>query len=148
MKVIMRQSVKGVGNAGEIKNVSDGYARNFLLPRGLAVEADVAAVRSLEEQRKSSEKKEARELADAKTLQVEIEGFTLNYAVNAGEGGRLFGSVTSKDLADQLARAGIKVDRRKIVLDEPIRQLGEYCVDIRLHSQVVAKLKVVVSAGK
>jgi len=144
VKVILQQNVKGIGTAGEIKDVSDGYARNFLLPRGLAVVADANAVKNLEKQRESAGKKEAKELASSLELQSKIQATSLDYTANAGEGGRLFGSVTSKDIADQLARTGIKVDRRKIQMDEPIRQLGEYQVEIRLHPQVTAKLKVVV----
>ena len=146
MKVILKQKVKGIGDVGEIKEVSDGYARNFLLPKGLAVIADANAVKSLEKQRESAEKKGERELAQSKSLQKKIEDLTMDYIANAGEGGRLFGSVTSKDIADQLARNGIKVDRRKILMDEPIRQLGECKVDIRLHPQVVATLKINVKA--
>lgn len=147
MRVILKQQVKGVGSAGDVKDVSDGYARNFLLPRGLAVEADETAIRTLEQKRRSTEKKEARELAEAKELQAIIQAKSLDYAVNAGEGGRLFGSVTSKDIADQLARTGVRVDRRKLMLEEPIRQLGEYQVEIRLHPEVTAKLKIKVTTG-
>jgi large subunit ribosomal protein L9 len=147
MKVILKQKVKGIGEPGQIKEVSDGYARNFLLPKGLAVLADANTIRSLEQQRNSAEKKDARELAQSQELQKKIEAITLEYTANAGEGGRLFGSVTSKDIGDEMARKGIKVDRRKIQLAEPIRQLGEYTVDIRLHPQVTATLKLVVKAG-
>lgn len=148
MRVILKQQVKGVGSAGDVKDVSDGYARNFLLPRGLAVEADETAIKTLDQKRRSAEKKEARELAEAKELQAKIQAIELDYAVNAGEGGRLFGSVTNKDIADQLARSGLKIDRRKLMLEEPIRQLGEYQVEIRLHPEVTAKLKIKVAAGK
>lgn len=148
MRVILKQQVKGVGSAGDVKDVSDGYARNFLLPRGLAVEADETAIKTLDQKRRSAEKKEARELAEAKELQAKIQAMELDYAVNAGEGGRLFGSVTNKDIADQLARSGLKIDRRKLMLEEPIRQLGEYQVEIRLHPEVTAKLKIKVAAGK
>jgi len=94
------------------------------------------------QQKESAERKGAKELASSETLRTKIEDLTLEYTANAGEGGRLFGSVTGKDIADQLARMGIKVDRRKIQMEEPIRQLGEYQIDIRLHPQVTAKLQV------
>lgn len=147
LKVILKQKVKGVGEAGEVKQVSDGYARNFLLPKGLAVIADANALKDLKQKQESTLKKDAKELAEAKGLQSRIEATKLELKANAGEGGRLFGSVTSKDVGDELARVGIKVDRRKIQLDEPIRQLGEYAIDIKLHPQVSAQLKVVVKAG-
>lgn len=146
MKVILQQKVKGIGNPGDIKEVSDGYARNFLFPKGLAITADANALKSLEQKRETAEKKDARELAQSKDLQVKLNDTALSFAVKAGEGGRLFGSVTGKDIADQLTRKGFKVDRRKIILDEPIRQLGEYQVEIRLHTQVTAKLKIIVNA--
>jgi len=146
VKVILKAKVKGIGNAGEVKDVSDGYARNFLLPRGLAVEADANALKNLEQQRESASKKDARELTNSKELQRAIEAAPIKYTAKAGEGGRLFGSVTSKDIADELARKGIKVDRRKILLNEPIRQLGNFELDIRLHPQVTAKLRLTVEA--
>lgn len=146
MKVILKQNVKGVGKAGEVKDVSDGYARNFLLPRNLAVIADAGALKKLAQEQESASKREARELSRSKEIQKQIEEMQLRYTAKAGEGGRLFGSVTSKDIADQLARQGVKVDRRKIHLDEPIRQLGEFELEIRLHPEVTAKLRLTVEA--
>ena len=142
MQVILKAKVKGVGNAGEVKDVSDGYARNYLLPRGLAVIADANALKALEQQQQLAEKRDERELAGSQNLKEKIEKLNLNYQVKAGEGGRLFGSVTGKDIADEMARMGIKVDRRKIMLEEPIRQLGNYEIEIRLHPQVTAILKL------
>lgn len=144
MKVILKAKVKGVGNAGEIKDVSDGYARNFLLPKGLAVIADANALKSLEQQLQQADKRDERELTRSQNLKEKIENLKLNYKVKAGEGGRLFGSVTSKDIADEMARMGVKVDRRKIMLEEPIRQLGSYELEIRLHPQVTANLTLAV----
>lgn len=146
MKVILKAKVKGIGNAGEVKDVSDGYARNFLLPRNLAVIADAGALKKLAQEQESASKKDARELSRSQEIQKQIEATQLRYTAKAGEGGRLFGSVTSKDIADQLARKGIKVDRRKILLDEPIRQLGDFELEIRLHHQVTAKLRLTVVA--
>jgi large subunit ribosomal protein L9 len=146
MKVILKEKIKGIGNAGEVKDVSDGYARNFLLPRNLAVVADAAAIKKLAQQQESASKKDARELNRSKEVQQQVEATMLKYTAKAGEGGRLFGSVTSKDIAEQLAREGIRVDRRKILLDEPIRQLGEFELEIRLHPQVTAILRLNVVA--
>lgn len=142
MKVILKEKVKGVGNAGEVKDVSDGYARNFLLPKKLAVVADAAALKKLAQRQESASKKDARELSSSNEIKKQVEATLLKYTAKAGEGGRLFGSVTSKDIADQLAREGIRVDRRKILLDEPIRQLGDFELEIRLHPQVTAKLRL------
>lgn len=147
MKVILKEKIKGIGNAGEVKDVSDGYARNFLLPRNLAVVADAAAIKKLAQQQESASKKDARELNRSKEVQQQVEAIMLKYTAKAGEGGRLFGSVTSKDIAEQLAREGIRVDRRKILLDEPIRQLGEFELEIRLHPQVTAILRLNVVAN-
>ncbi|MGI6365701.1 MAG: 50S ribosomal protein L9 [Bacillota bacterium] len=146
MKVILKQNIKGVGNAGEVKEVSDGYARNYLFPRNLAVIADAGALKKLAQERETASRKDARELSRSREIQKQIEELQLTYIAKAGEGGRLFGSVTSKDIADQLARQGIKVDRRKILLDEPIRQLGDFELEIRLHPQVTAKLRLKVAA--
>lgn len=146
MKVILKDNIKGIGNAGDVKDVSDGYARNYLVPRGLAVIADAGALRKLEQERKFAEKRNAQELAQSKQIQEKIEAIDLKYTAKAGEEGRLFGSVTSKDIADQLAREGVKVDRRKILLAEPIRQLGKFQLEIRLHPQVIAKLSLSVVA--
>ncbi len=146
MKVILKAKVKGVGNAGEVKDVSDGYARNFLLPRGLAVSADANALKSLEQQQQMADKRDEREFTHNQNLKEKIENLKLDYKVKAGEGGRLFGSVTSKDIADEMARMGVKVDRRKVMLEEPIRQLGNYEIEIRLHPQVTACLTLSVEA--
>jgi large subunit ribosomal protein L9 len=140
MKLILKAKVKGVGNPGDVKEVSDGYARNFLLVKGLAVVADANSLKKLEQQKQSADKRDERELASSQGLKEKIENLKLTYKVKAGEGGRLFGSVTSKDIADEMSRVGVKVDRRKILLEEPIRQLGKYQLEIRLHPQVTATL--------
>ncbi|HOB34763.1 MAG: 50S ribosomal protein L9 [Firmicutes bacterium] len=145
MRVILKAKVKGLGVPGDVKEVSDGYARNFLLPKGLAVVADAAALRKLEQQRQSQSKKEMQELEHCRQLKEQIEAEELKYIAKAGEGGRLFGSVTSNDVAAELARKGIRVDRRKIVLPEPIKSLGKFNVEIRLHSQVTANLTLIVA---
>lgn len=144
MKVILRQKVKGLGVEGDVKEVSDGYARNYLLPRGLAVVADAGNMEDLKRKKAAERQRQAKEQAHNEQLKAEIESRPLQITANAGEGGRLFGSITSKDIADHLARKGIKVDRRKIILPEPLRQLGEHKIIIRLQPQVEAELKLTI----
>lgn len=146
MKVILKAKVKGVGEAGDVKEVSAGYARNYLLPKGLAIVADARALKALHQQQQHADKKDEQELAGALKLKQEIESLNLDYSVKAGEGGRLFGSVTSKDIASEMARMGVDVDRRKIILEEPLRELGDYELEIRLQPEVVAKLVVHIKA--
>jgi large subunit ribosomal protein L9 len=146
MKVIFLADVKGQGKKGEVKNVSEGYARNFLLARGLAVEASGGNVKSLEQQKASEDKKKKQELEDAKKFAQKLEQLTVQLKAKAGESGRLFGAITSKQIAEQLeATTGIKVDKRKIELNEPIRSLGVTQVPIKVHTDVIAKLKVQVT---
>lgn len=147
MKVILKAKIKGVGEIGDVKEVSAGYARNYLLPKGLAIEANADALKSLQQQQQQADRKDERALQRGQELKEKIDNLTVVYKVKAGEGGRLFGSVTSKDIAAELARLGVKVDRRKIVLDEPIRQLGNYKLEIRIHPQVVAGLAVSVESN-
>lgn len=143
MKVILLKDVKGLGKKGEVVDASDGYARNFLLPRELAVEATDGKLKTLKEQKKSKNLKKEQELDKAKELAKKLEKSPIEIKAKAGEGGRLFGSVTSKDLAEELQRKhNIKVDRRKIVLPEPIRELGTKHVEIRVYPGVVGKLQV------
>ena len=144
MKIILKAKVKGIGNPGDVKDVSDGYARNYLLPKGLAIIADDAALRTLNQQLQSASKKDQRELTLSQGLKTKIENTPVSYKVKAGEGGRLFGSVTNQDIANHLAQQGIKIDRRKIHMDEPIRQLGSYELEIRLHPDVTATLSLTV----
>ncbi len=146
MKVILKTDVKGLGTAGEVKDVSPGYARNFLLPRGLAISADSGNIETLKRQQQAEEKRRNKELEEMRNLKEQIEQTPLVIAANAGEGGRLFGSITTKDIGERLARNGIKIDRRKILLSEPVRQLGEHQITIRLHPQVDATLALEVKA--
>ncbi|QUH19287.1 50S ribosomal protein L9 [Alkaliphilus sp. B6464] len=143
MKVILLQDVKGLGKKGEVVNASDGYARNFLFPKKAAVEATGGNMKTLNEQKTSQEMKKQQEVDDAKDLAKKLEKSSIEITAKAGEGGRLFGSVTSKDLAEMLEKQyKIKIDKRKIVLPEPIRELGVRHVEIKLHTGVVGKLKV------
>jgi len=143
MKVIFLQDVKGKGKKGEIKNVADGYAHNFLLKNNFALEATPANMKSLEAQKKKQEREAAEELQEAKVLKEQLEKLTVELTAKSGEGGRLFGSITSKQIADELNKAHqIKIDKRKLELEEPIRSLGVTNVPVKLHHEVTATLKV------
>ncbi|AYC28398.1 50S ribosomal protein L9 [Paenisporosarcina cavernae] len=143
MKVIFLKDVKGKGKKGEIKNVADGYANNFLLKNNLAVEANQAAISALDGQKKKQDKEAAQELADAKKLKEELEKITVELKAKSGDDGRLFGSITTKQIADELHKStGIKLDKRKMHLDDAIRALGYTNVPVKLHHDVVATLKV------
>ena len=142
MKVIFLQDVKGQGKKGEVKEVSEGYARNFLLAKGLAKVATEGNINELKAFKNSEEKRKAEELEQAKQLAKQLEEITVKIASKAGEGGRLFGAVTSKQIAETLKDMKIKVDKRKIHLEEPIRSLGYTNVPIKLHSAVTATIKV------
>lgn len=143
MKVIFLKDVKGKGKKGEVKNVADGYAQNFLLKQGLAVEASSANVSSLENQKKKEQKLAAEELAEAKKLGEQLGKITVELSAKSGEGGRLFGSITSKQIAEELLKKNkIKIDKRKIELADAIRTLGVTKVPVKLHTEVTATLNV------
>ncbi len=142
MKVILSQEVKGLGKKGELKEVAEGYARNYLLPRRLAVEATSANVRQQEELTQRRADKLAKERADAETLRQQLEGLLLEITARAGEGGRLFGSVTAGDIAQALERKGFRLDKRKIELSEPVKSLGRFRVKVRLLAEVNASLEI------
>ncbi|TKD67672.1 50S ribosomal protein L9 [Pseudalkalibacillus hwajinpoensis] len=142
MKVIFLEDVKGKGKKGEVKNVADGYARNHLLKNNLAVEANNANMKTLKAKQKSDDKKAQQELDEANALKETIESLEVELQTKSGEGGRLFGSITSKNIAEELKKKDIKVDKRKIELDEPIRSLGYTDVPIKLHHDVTATVKV------
>ncbi|MEI5908383.1 50S ribosomal protein L9 [Bacillus spongiae] len=143
MRVIFLKDVKGKGKKGEIKNVADGYAHNFLLKKGLAKEATNSAVSQLEGQQKLKQKQEKAELEEAKKLKETLEKITLELKAKSGEGGRLFGSITTKQIAEKLHKGHkIKIDKRKMELDDAIRSLGYTNVPVKLHHEVIATLKV------
>jgi large subunit ribosomal protein L9 len=148
MKVIFQKDVKGQGKKGEIKEVSEGYARNFLFPKGLAIEANEANLKTLKAVEKSMERKEQERLEQAQQLAKELEAMEIRIPARSGEGGRLFGAVTSKQIADYLESKNKNIDKRKIELDEPIRTLGTTQVLVRLHPKVTATLKVQVVEEK
>lgn len=142
MKVIFQKDVKGQGKKGEIKEVSEGYARNYLIPNGLVVEANEANLKKLSAIEKSNAKKEQEKLEQAQQLAKQIETLDLRIPAKAGEGGRLFGAVTSKQIAEALEAKNIKIDKRKIEMEDSIRTLGTTQVIVRLHPKVTATLKV------
>lgn len=142
MKVIFLQDVKGQGKKGEVKDLSEGYVRNFLLPKGLVKAASDGNIKTLEVQNASELKRKAKEKEDAQALAKKLEETTIVVKAKAGEGGRLFGAITSKQVAEALAALGYKIDKRKIELEDPIRTLGVTQVPLKLHPEVKAKLNV------
>ncbi|NLP44755.1 MAG: 50S ribosomal protein L9 [Peptococcaceae bacterium] len=148
MKVILREDVKGLGQKGKICTVSDGYARNYLIPRGLAVEATEGNVQDLAHKRKQEELRRQQEKQDAKDLAAKLETLQLVLKVKVGDKGRLFGSVTNKEIAEVLEKDHkIKLDRRKIEMKEAIKAIGDHQVTIKLHPEVSANLKVKVESA-
>jgi large subunit ribosomal protein L9 len=148
MKVILLKDVKGKGKKGEVKNVSDGYARNFLFPKQLAREATSGNLNALEADKKKQRKQAEAERVEAERLKEKIEKATVEISAKSGEGGRLFGSVTNKQIGQELKKSGIKVDKRKIEMDEPIRTLGYTKVPVKVHPEVTAVVNVHVVEGK
>ncbi|HSU17983.1 50S ribosomal protein L9 [Longimicrobium sp.] len=146
MQVILRQRIETLGDAGEIVDVKPGYGRNYLIPQGLAYEATDANKRRLEAERARTAAKEAETMQDAQKRAASIEGVSLTFNARAGQEGKLFGSITSADIAEKLAEQGITIDRRQIELDEPIKTLGVTSVPVRLHPQVRPEVKVWVIA--
>lgn len=145
MKVILKKDVKGSGKAGELVNVSDGYARNFLLPRGLAAEANAQAINELHGREEAKKHREAVEKAAAESAAKRLDGVIVHITAKAGEGGRLFGAVTSKEIAAAVKEQfSIPIDKRKIVLESEIKAFGTYPAEIRLYSGISAKLSVAV----
>jgi large subunit ribosomal protein L9 len=142
MKVILLDDVPKVGRRGEVRDVADGYARNYLLPRRLALTATAGNLNNLEHLKRQQEAKAMRLRADADGLRARIEALVCEPRRQASDEGKLFGSVTAQDLVEFLESHGIKVERRRVLLDEPIKALGETTVPIRLHPEVTAHLRV------
>ncbi|RAP74251.1 50S ribosomal protein L9 [Paenibacillus montanisoli] len=142
MKVIFLQDVKGQGKKGEVKDLSEGYVRNFLFPKNLAKPASEGNLKTMEFQNAAEKKKKEKEKEDAKALAERLEALKVIVKTKAGEGGRLFGAITSKQIAEALEAQGVKIDKRKIELEEPIRTLGVTQVAVKLHPEVKAKLSV------
>ena len=145
-KVLLREDVDDLGARGEIVRVRAGYARNYLLPRNLAVEATTGNVKGIESERAALLKKEAKERATAEAQAQQMSSLVLDFKRKSGEQGALYGSVTSTDVADSLRQKGYEIDRHRIHLREPIKRLGEFTVPVRLHRDVTIELQVKVSS--
>lgn len=148
MDIILVENVEGLGQIGDLVKVKPGYARNFLLPRKLAVEASLRNVKELEHQKRQLERKAQKVLEGAQVLKAQIEKLSCNFAVRAGEDGKLFGSVTSMEIQQQLADKGVDVDRKKIQLAEPLKTLGDFEVPVKLDAGVIATVRVTVAAAE
>jgi large subunit ribosomal protein L9 len=144
MRVILRKEVANLGDAGDIVKVKPGYGRNFLIPRGLAIPATEGSVRQVDHQKKVADAIRRKNLSGAKELKDKLEGTAVSIRRETGEDDRLFGAVTNRDISDALQAEGIEVDRRAIVLDEPIKSIGLFTVPVRLHRDVTANVRVYV----
>ena len=145
MKVILQQDVKGQGKKGQMVEVSDGYARNFLLPRKLAVSATADNINTMKQQEKARKAQQAAEKAEAEALAKKLESLTVKVAAKAGEGGRLFGAVTAKEISECLAQQhGLNIAKTKLVLDEPIKACGGYKIKAKLGYEIVGTVNVMV----
>ena len=145
MEVILREDVEKLGSRGQVVKVADGYARNFLLPKRLAVAATDANKKIVEQERQAHLRREAKLVGEAQDLAKMLGGVTVSFVQKAGENDQLFGSVTSKDIAEALEKQNYTIDRRKIQLEDPIKQLGEFKVPVRLHKDVTTEVTVVVT---
>lgn len=144
MKVILKHDVRGLGREGDLKEVKDGYARNFLLPTGKAVMADTGALKNWERHREEREERDRAEKADAEAIAVRLRELKIEIAVKAGEKNRLFGSVTNREIAEKIADEGMTIDRHAIHLREPIKTVGDHRVDVRLGHGIDAQVTVTV----
>jgi large subunit ribosomal protein L9 len=143
MKVILKADVKGTGKKGDVVNVADGYARNYLLPKGLALEASPGNLKDLVSKQEIQQKKKEQEYEEARRLAKKMEGIVLTLPVKAGEGGKLFGAISNRDIGDALEKeTGLVIDKRKIELSGTIKNLGTYDMAIKLHPKVTAKVQV------
>jgi large subunit ribosomal protein L9 len=146
VRLILREDVPSLGEAGDLVSVKVGYARNYLLPEGRAILATESKIKELEHNKRVVSEKLAKELKDLEALRDRLQALELEVVAKAGEEGKLFGSVTSAHVADLLAEKGFKIDRRKIALREHIKEVGEHTVPVRLRNELVAELKLKVSA--
>ena len=148
MKIVLRADVDNLGNKGDIVDVADGYARNYLVPRGLALKASPGSQKQADAMRRNREARDSRDREAAQALAAQFEGRTITIKARAGAEGKLFGSVTSVDVADAVQKqTGAEIDRRKINLDEPLKELGGVDLQVRLHTDVLAHLHVEVEAA-
>ncbi|MBV9183348.1 MAG: 50S ribosomal protein L9 [Acidobacteria bacterium] len=144
MEVILKEDVAKLGSRGDVVKVAEGYGRNFLLPRKLAIEATSGNKKVIEQMRAAALRRSAKEKAQAEELSKQFDGLSVSFERRSGEHDQLFGSVTSGDIAEALEKKGFLVDRRKVQLHEPLKSLGEFTVPIRLHKDVSAHLKVTI----
>ena len=144
MEVILKEDVAKLGHRGDVVKVAEGYGRNYLLPRKLAIEATQANKAVIDQMKASAVRKSAAEKTDAEALSKQLEAVSLTFTRKAGEKDHLFGSVTSNDIADALEQKGFNIDRRKIQLHDPLKSLGEFDVPVRLHRDVTSRVKVVI----
>ncbi len=142
MKIILTQDVEGLGKKWDIVTVKDGYARNYLIPKGYAIEATKGNIRMIEEIKRQTAHKRAHELENARELARRLESLELVIPARVGEENRIFGTITTQRIAEELAKHGIQVDRRQITLDEDIRTLGVYTATVKLHPEVEAKVRI------
>src|SRR5512137_349153 len=148
MKVILQENMENLGSIGEVVKVAPGYARNYLIPKGFAMLANERNTKALEHAKRQLEYKKNKMLELAKGIVAKIDSLVLNLVHAAGEEGKLFGSVTNMELAEQLKAHGLEIDRKKIVLADPIKHTGEYSVPVKIHPEVTATLKVIVSKAE
>jgi large subunit ribosomal protein L9 len=144
MEVILKEDVAKLGSRGDVVKVAEGYGRNYLLPRKLAIQATAGNKKVIEQMRAAAVRRSAKEKAQAEELAKQFDGLAVSFQRRSGEHDQLFGSVTSSDVADALEKKGFNIDRRKVQLHEPLRTLGEFTVPIKLHKDVAAHLKVVI----
>ena len=146
VKLILVESVHGLGEAGDLVKVKPGFARNFLLPQGKAILATASKVKELEHKQRIVAEKVAKEMKDLEASRKQIEGLSLAASARAGDEGKLFGSITTAQIAELLAEKGFEIDRRRIELSEPIKEVGEHQIPVKLHRDIVAKVKLTVTA--
>src|SRR5438309_9791282 len=144
MEVILKEDVVNLGSRGDVVKVAEGYGRNFLLPRKLAIEASAGNKKVVEQMRAAALRRSAKEKAQAEELSKQFDGLSVSFQRRSGENDQLFGSVTSGDIAESLAKKGFNLDRRKIQLHEPLKSIGEFTLPVKLHKDVTAHLKVVI----
>ena len=142
MEIILIQAVKNLGTEGDVITVADGYGRNFLIPQGMAIPANKSNMKRIDDIKRRQRTRELKELEQAKKVAEQLLSVSCTIPVQAGEEDKLFGSVTSQDIARALEKEGMEIDRRKIVLEEPIKELGVFTVNVKLHSEVTGTLKV------
>lgn len=144
MEVILKEDITSLGSRGDVVKVAEGYGRNYLLPRKLAIQANAANKKVIDQMKAAAVRRSAKEKAGAEALAKQFEGVSVSFQRRSGENDQLFGSVTSADIGEALAKKGFDVDRRKIQLHEPLKTVGEFTVPIKLHKEVTAHFKVVV----